>query len=49
MPLSEQVVFIVEAIDDQLLQPEDVVRWVDAIIAGAEAPPSWLLEISMLC
>ena len=48
MTLAEQSTVILEAINDQLLQPEDVVRWADSAIVATEEPPRWLLELSAL-
>jgi hypothetical protein len=48
MTLSEQSAVVLEAISDDLLQPEDVVNWADALIATMENPPSWLIELSTL-
>jgi hypothetical protein len=48
MILSEQTAVILEAINDELLQPEDLVRWADSVIAAMEQPPSWLLDLSTL-
>ena len=46
MTLSEQSAILVEAIEDELLQPEDLVRWSDRIIESMDKPPTWLIELS---
>lgn len=48
MTVSEQVALILEGADNGILQPEDVVRWADSIIAGTDRPESWLIEVSTL-
>jgi hypothetical protein len=44
--LSEQSAILVEAIEDELLQPEDIVRWADRTIATVDKPPTWIIELS---
>jgi hypothetical protein len=48
MTLSEQCAVLMEAIDDELLQPEDIVRWADGIIVAMDKPPTWIIELSTL-
>jgi hypothetical protein len=48
MTLPEQSAILLEAIKDELLQPEDVVRWADAVIVATEKPPQWVIELSTL-
>ncbi len=47
MTLSEQCVVLIEAVEDELLQPEDIIRWADKIIVAMEKPPAWIIELSM--
>lgn len=46
MTLADQAAIMLEAIDDGLLQPEDVVRWADTVIMAMEKPPAWVIELS---
>jgi hypothetical protein len=46
MTVSEQCAVLMEAIEDELLQPEDIVRWADEIIVAMEKPPTWIIELA---
>jgi hypothetical protein len=48
MNLSEQCAVLLGAIELELLQPEDVVRWADGIIIAMEKPPAWIIDLSTL-
>jgi hypothetical protein len=48
MTLSEETAILLEAVENELLQPEDIVRWADQIIVAMEQPPGWIIELSML-
>jgi hypothetical protein len=48
MTLAEQSSILIEAIEDELLQPEDIVRWADNIIVSMEKPPTWIIDLSTL-
>jgi hypothetical protein len=48
MTLSEQSAILLEAIEDELLQPEDIVRWAAEIIVAMDKPPTWIIELSTL-
>ena len=48
MTLPEQTAILLEAIEDELLQPEDIVRWADPIIVAMEKPPMWIIDLSTL-
>ncbi|HXR08645.1 MAG TPA: hypothetical protein VN765_15015 [Candidatus Acidoferrum sp.] len=37
---------LVEAIEEEILQPDDIIRWADNIIMAAEKPPIWVIELS---
>jgi hypothetical protein len=44
MTLPEQCAVLLETIEYGLLKPEDVVRWVDKVVAETDKPPAWLIE-----
>ncbi|MCO5051816.1 MAG: hypothetical protein M9920_05890 [Verrucomicrobiae bacterium] len=48
MILAEQSAILVEAIEQELLRREDIVRWADEIIVAMERPPSWIIDLSTL-
>jgi hypothetical protein len=48
MTLSEQCGILMEAIKEELLQPEDIIRWADGIIVAMDKPPTWIIELSTL-
>jgi hypothetical protein len=39
--------FVSDALRFQLLDPTKVVAWADAMIAEADAPPPWMLDLSL--
>jgi hypothetical protein len=46
MTLAEQAAILLEAIEDGLLQPADIVRWADEILVAMEDPPAWIVDVS---
>jgi hypothetical protein len=48
MTLSEQSAILLEAIEADLLQPEDIVRWTDSLIVAMDKPPTWIIELTTL-
>jgi hypothetical protein len=46
MTVSEQSAVMLEAIEQELLQPEDVVRWADGLIMSMDKPPPWIIDLS---
>lgn len=48
MTISEQTSILLEAAEHDFLQPEDIVRWADAVIVAMEKPPGWVIELSTL-
>jgi hypothetical protein len=48
MTLSDQSAILLAAIENDLIQPEDIVRWADAAIVTLEKPPAWIIELSTL-
>jgi hypothetical protein len=48
MTLSQQTAVLLEAVDDELLQPDDIVRWADKVIIAEKQPSYWLIELSTL-
>ncbi|MEY4200695.1 MAG: hypothetical protein RLZZ265_2435 [Verrucomicrobiota bacterium] len=46
MTLAEQASILLEAIESELLQPADIVRWADGILVAMENPPAWIIDVS---
>jgi hypothetical protein len=40
--------FAYDALYLRLIKPEQVVAWADSMIAATEAPPEWMIELSMV-
>ena len=48
MTLPKQCAILMVAIEEELLQPEDIVRWADNIIVSMEEPPMWIIDLATL-
>jgi hypothetical protein len=48
MTLSEQSAILLEAVEQELLRQEDIVRWADGVIVAMDKPPAWMIDLSML-
>jgi hypothetical protein len=48
MTLPEQAAVLVEAVEQELLQQEDIVRWADETIVTLNKPPAWVIDLSVL-
>ena len=46
MTFAEQASILLEAIEAELLQPADIVRWADEILVAMENPPAWIIDVS---
>jgi hypothetical protein len=48
MTLSQQSAILVQAVEYGLLQPDDIIRWADSVIATMETPPAWLINLETM-
>lgn len=48
MTLSQQAAVILEAVDQDLIRANEVIRWADRAIVTSEQPPRWLVELAIL-
>ncbi len=48
MTFPEQGAILIEAIEEEILQADDLVQWADRVIMAMEKPPAWIIELSTL-
>ncbi len=48
MTLPEQSVVLVEAVEQELLRQEDIVRWAVGVIVAMDTPPGWVIDLAVL-
>ena len=48
MTVSEQTALLLEALDYGFLEPDEIIRWADELIAVTANPAQWLIDLSIL-